>query len=89
MAWTTAVGWTGFAIGCLVNIPQIVVICRRRSGADVSALTYAMLVAMCTCYLVRAIAIREALFITSHSFGILTCGTVLALKHYYATMGGR
>lgn len=83
MHWTELVGWAGVTAGIFVSIPQIVQIYRTRSSRDVAVWTYRLLAFVCACYLVRAIAIREAIFIVSNAFNTIIAAWVLVLKRRF------
>lgn len=69
--WTQLIGWIGVLFGVSISIPQVIQIYRTHSSKDVSAWTYRLLVATTLCYLVRAIAIREPIFIVSNTLSFL------------------
>ena len=84
MDWTVLIGWVGVAFGISVNIPQALRIQRTKSAKDVSVWTYRILFVCVVCYLVRAIAIGEPIFIVSNAVAIVVCAWVLWLKYIYS-----
>ncbi len=83
MNWTELIGWLGVCIGICVNLPQAYRIWRTKSSRDVAAWTYRLLLLAVICYLIRAIAIREWVFIVSNFIAIWVCIAVLILKRRY------
>jgi len=59
-------GWLGIAFMVTAAIPQL------KNVDKVSKMTYTMLMAGQTCYLVRALAIHEPVWIASNVFGLVT-----------------
>jgi uncharacterized protein with PQ loop repeat len=62
MELSQILGWTGTVIGTFVGIPQLVKTIRTKKTGDLSAMTFVLIVATCSCLLARASAIREAAF---------------------------
>jgi len=83
MHWTELVGWLGVSAGICVSIPQIVRIYQTGSSRDVAVWSYRLLVFVCLAYLVRAIAIQEAIFIVSNAINVFIASWVLVLKRRY------
>ncbi len=83
MHWSELIGWAGVTAGICVSLPQIIRIYRTRSSKDVAIWTYRLLVFVCLCYLVRAIAIREAVFIVSNALNTVIAVWVLLLKRRF------
>jgi len=83
MQWTEWVGWLGVSIGVWVNVPQAYRIWRTKSSGDVAVWTYRLLLLAVICYLIRAIAIGEWVFIVSNSIAIVVTSAVLILKRRY------
>lgn len=77
------IGWLAVAVGIFVNIPQAYQIWKNKSAKDVAPLTYWLLLFVVIGYLIRAVAIREAIFIVSNSLAILITVTVLLLYYKY------
>jgi len=83
MHWTEVVGWVGVTMGVCVNLPQAYRIWQTKSSRDVAVWTYRLLLLVVICYLIRAIAIREWVFIISNSVAIFVTILVLLLKRRY------
>ena len=83
MHWTELVGWLGVACAVWVNVPQAYRIWKTRSSKDVSVWTYRLLLVVVICYLIRAIDIREWVFIVSNFIAIFVTSAVLLLKRRY------
>jgi len=83
MHWTAFVGWIGVVIGICVNLPQAYRIWKTKSSKDVAVWTYRLLLFTVVCYLIRAIAIGEWIFIVSNSIAIFVTTAVLLLKRRY------
>ena len=83
MDWTAVVGWIGVCCSVSISIPQAIQIYKTKSSKDVSILTYWLLVATTLCYLVRAIAIKEPIFIVSNTLSFLVACWVITLKKKY------
>ena len=77
------IGWTGVVIGIFVSVPQLIKSLKNKSTQGVSKHTYQLLFIAMLCYLVRAIAIKEPIFIVSNSINIVVTGTVLYLFKKY------
>lgn len=77
------IGWLGFSLGMFISIPQVIKSIRTRSTQGVSKLTYILLLLACVCYIVRAMAIKETIFIVSNAFQIIVAGTMLYLMRKY------
>ena len=83
MHYTELIGWAGVTAGAFVSIPQIIRIYQRRSSRDVAVWTYRLLVFVCACYLVRAVAIQEPIFIVSNAINVVIAAWVLMLKRRF------
>lgn len=83
MELTSIIGYIGFFFGVLVSVPQVIKSYRAKSTKGVSSLTYIFLLIAVCCYLVRAIAIKEWVFIFSNSFQIVITLTMLDLMQRY------
>ncbi len=77
------IGWLGVAFGISVSIPQFIKSVKARSTRGLSRHTYQLLFGAISCYLVRAIAVKEAVFIVSNSIGLLITAAVLILFKIY------
>ncbi|MBF0490996.1 MAG: hypothetical protein HQL15_10400 [Candidatus Omnitrophica bacterium] len=81
--WTEMIGWIGMVFSMATSVPQFVKSVKERSTMGLSLLTYQILFAAVACYLVRAIAIREPVFIASGVANlILTSGMMYLFKKY-------
>lgn len=80
---TEIIGWLGVAIGIMVSLPQLVKSYREKSTQGVSKGTYWLLFLTMLCYLIRAIAIKEAIFIVSNTVNLVITGMVLYLFKKY------
>jgi uncharacterized protein with PQ loop repeat len=77
------VGWIGFSFGMFISVPQVIKSIRSKSTEGVSKLTYILLFLACSCYVVRALAIHEMIFIISNAFQIIVASTMLYLMERY------
>ncbi|AII58725.1 hypothetical protein X792_04985 [Dehalococcoides mccartyi CG1] len=73
------IGWLGVCIGVVVPLPQLIRIFKTGKVANISVLTYALLVVTITCYLLHAIKIGDAVFTVSNAFNLLTNSLVLIM----------
>jgi uncharacterized protein with PQ loop repeat len=80
---TEIVGWLGVAFGVSVSIPQFIKSVRAKSTKGLSKHTYQLLFGAIACYLVRAIAVKEAVFIVSNSVGLVITMAILSLFKKY------
>ncbi len=80
---TEIIGWMGVAFGISVSIPQLIKSVRSRSTQGLSKHTYQLLFGAISCYLIRAIAVGEAVFIVSNAFGLVITASVLYLFRRY------
>ena len=80
---TETIGWLGAALGVSVSIPQFIKSVRARSTRGLSKHTYQLLFGAIACYLVRAIAVRDAVFIVSNSAGLVITTSILYLFRIY------
>ena len=80
---TETIGWLGVAFGVSVSIPQLVKSVRARSTRGLSKHTYQLLLGAISCYLIRAIAVREPVFIVSNSAGLVITAAILYLFRKY------
>lgn len=77
------IGWFGFSFGMFISVPQVIKSMRIKSTEGISKLTYILLFLACVCYVFRAIAIKEMIFIVSNVFQIIVAGTMLYLMKRY------
>lgn len=77
------IGWIGVLFGLFISVPQIIKSIKEKSTKGVSVATYILLFLAVSCYLVRAIAIQEAIFIVSNSFNLVVTTTMLTLFYKY------
>jgi len=80
---TEFIGWLGVLFGISVSIPQLVKSIRERSTRGLSKHTYQLLFGAISCYLVRAVAIGEIVFIVSNSAGLVITAAILFLFKKY------
>ncbi len=81
MMWTEMVGWVGMVFSIATSVPQFVKSVKERSTRGLSLLTYQILFAAMACYLIRAIAIKDPVFIASGVANlILTAGMMYLFK---------
>lgn len=77
------IGWIGVIIGIIVSLPQLIKSCREKSTQGVSKITYQLLFLTMLCYLIRAIAIKETIFIVSNAINLIITAMVLYLFEKY------
>ncbi len=82
---TEIIGWLGVALGVSVSIPQLVKSLRARSTKGLSKHTYQLLFGAISCYLIRAIAVKEPVFIVSNSAGLVVTTAILYLFRRFPT----
>jgi len=83
---TEAIGWVGVGVGVCVSIPQFIKSVKERSTKGLSLRTYQLLCIAISCYLVRAVAVKEPVFIISNAFGLVITSAMLSLfRRYPAT----
>lgn len=80
---TEIIGWIGVIIGIIVSLPQLIKSYREKSTQGVSKRTYQLLFLTMSCYLTRAIAIREMIFIVSNAINLIITALVLYLFKKY------
>ena len=80
---TILIGFIGLALGLCVNPLQIIKILKTKNVNGISKGTYYTLTGVMICYLVRAIAINELVFIISNALGIISCTITLILLYKY------
>ena len=80
---TEIIGWIGVVLGILVSVPQAIKSIKEKSTKGVSLQAYQLLFLTVLCYLIRAIAIREPIFIVSNAANLIVTGIVLYLFKKY------
>lgn len=71
------IGWIGVACGLCVAPPQLWKIIKTGKTSDISVWTYSFLCCALLCYLIYALSIRDAIFITAQSINLMTNGFIL------------
>lgn len=77
------IGWIGVVLSILISVPQFIKSVKEKSTKGLSKQTYQLLFLTVLCYLVRAIAIKEPIFIASNAINIVITGAVLYLFKKY------
>ena len=80
---TEMIGWIGMVLSIATSVPQIVKSARERSTKGLSLVTYQVLFAAMACYLVRAVAIKEPVFIISGVVNLIVTSGMLYLFQRY------
>ena len=80
---TEIIGWIGVVLGVLVAVPQLVKSIKAKSTKGVSKGAYQLLFLCMLCYLVRAVAIKEPIFIVSNMINLVVVGAMLYLFKVY------
>ncbi len=80
---TELIGWIGVVTGIIVSFPQLIKSYKTKSTEGVSKGTYQLLFLTMLCYLIRAIAIKEVIFIVSNAVNLVITGMVLYLFEKY------
>ncbi len=83
------IGWIGVVLGILVSIPQLIKSIKEKSTKGVSLHAYQLLFLTVLCYLIRAIAIHEPIFIVSNAVNLVITAVVLYLFKKYPDRGER
>uniref|UniRef100_A0A6M3L456 PQ loop repeat protein n=1 Tax=viral metagenome TaxID=1070528 RepID=A0A6M3L456_9ZZZZ len=73
------IGWAGVALGLLVAPTQLWKILKTKQVNGISRATYTFLCLALVCYLIHAINIKDAVFITAQAINILANFTILVL----------
>lgn len=73
------IGWMGVGFGLLVAPAQLYRIIRTRQTRAISTLTYVFLNLALVCYLLHAINIADAVFITAQAVNLAINGAILYL----------
>lgn len=77
------IGWIGVMLGVFVSVPQVIKSIKEKSTKGVSKQVYQLLSLTVLCYLIRAIAIREPIFIVSNSINLIITSVMLYLFRKY------
>jgi len=82
------IGWVGVALGLLVAPMQLWKILRTKQINGISKATYTFLCLALVCYLVHAINIKDAVFITAQAINITINFAILILL-FRGSLNGR
>lgn len=77
------IGWLGVVLSIFISVPQFIKSVKEKSTRGLSKHTYQLLFLTVLCYLVRAIAIKEPIFIASNALNLVVTGAVLYLFKRY------
>lgn len=77
------IGWIGVVLGVAVAVPQLIKSIKAKSTKGVSKGAYQLLFLCMLCYLIRAIAIKEPIFIVSNMINLVVVGAMLYLFKIY------
>jgi len=80
---TEIIGWIGVVLGVAVAVPQLIKSIKAKSTKGVSKGAYQLLFLCMICYLIRAIAIKEPIFIVSNIINLVVVGAMLYLFKVY------
>jgi len=81
--WSEMIGWVGMVLSIVTTVPQFVKSASEKSTKGLSLAAYQVLFVVIACYLVRAIAIKDPVFILSESIGLLlTLGMLYLFQKY-------
>lgn len=80
---TELIGWAGVIVGITVSVPQLIKSWKEKSTQGISKHTYQLLFLTILCYLIRAIAIKELIFIVSNAINLIITAMVLYLFKKY------
>jgi len=83
MVVSEIIGWVGVTLSIFVSVPQFVQSLKAKSTRGLSKHTYQLLFLTVLCYLVRAIAIQEPIFIASSAINLFITVMVLCLFKIY------
>ena len=83
------IGWIGVLLGIFVSVPQAIKSIKEKSTKGVSLHAYQLLFLTVLCYLIRAIAIKEPIFIVSNAVNLIVTGIVLYLFKKYPEKADR
>jgi len=80
---TEIIGWIGVTLSILISVPQLIKSVKEKSTKGLSRQTYQLLFLTVICYLIRAIAIKELIFIASNAINLVITGAILYLFKKY------
>lgn len=60
------IGWLGVVLSIMVSVPQLFKSIKVKSTTGVSLQTYQLLFSMGLCFLIKAVVIKEPIFIVSN-----------------------
>jgi uncharacterized protein with PQ loop repeat len=83
MAISEIIGWVGVTLSIFVSVPQFMQSFKKKSTEGLSKQTYQLLFLTVLCYLIRAIAIKEPIFIVSNAMNLIITAMVLYLFRLY------
>jgi uncharacterized protein with PQ loop repeat len=84
MEITEVLSWIGSATGVAIGLPQIAKTILTKSVSDVSTLSFVLILITASCFVGRAIAIREIAFVVYYLFIILSASFQLFLIWRYS-----
>ena len=71
MELSQILSWIGTGTGVLIGIPQLVKTVRTKRVGDLSVTMFVLILVTCSCFLVRALVIREMALIFYYAFLIV------------------
>lgn len=77
------IGWVGVVFGAMVTVPQVIKSSAMKSTKGVSLRSYQFLFCMVVCYLVRALEIKDPVFIVSNAMTLVVTVKMLFLFRQY------
>jgi uncharacterized protein with PQ loop repeat len=83
MAISEIIGWVGVTLSIFISVPQFMQSFKKKSTEGLSKQTYQLLFLTVLCYLIRAIAIKEPIFIVSNAMNLIITAMVLYLFRLY------
>ena len=83
MELSQTIGWIGFSSGFFISIPQILRTIKLKSTNDLSVTTFILIQITSACFLIRAVAIKELVFIAFYIFIFLSNTIQLFLLFKY------
>ena len=83
MLITEIIGWIGVMLSVFISVPQFIQSVKAKSTHGLSKQTYQLLFLTVLCYLIRAIAIKEPIFIASSAINLVITAMVLYLFKIY------
>jgi uncharacterized protein with PQ loop repeat len=83
MSITEIIGWIGVTLSIFISVPQFMQSFKKKSTEGLSKQTYQLLFLTVLCYLIRAIAIKEPIFIASSAINLIITAMVLYLFKLY------